>query len=69
MSRVKALIGALLATLAIAGATQAAAPDSASAMKPQCQRAWLNAWNAYQEGYDKLAKFWYGVAELCEEES
>jgi hypothetical protein len=32
LSRAKALIGALLATLAIAGATQAATPDSASAM-------------------------------------
>ena len=33
LSRVKAMIGAALATLAIAGAVQAAAPEPASAMR------------------------------------
>ncbi len=66
MSRAKAFIGALFAALALAGAVQAAAPDSASAMRAGCARHWHAAWQAEADGYEYLAAFHYALAGVCE---
>jgi hypothetical protein len=65
LSRAKALIGALLATLAIAGVTQAGAPDSASAAKNQCWK-WVEAGYAWEAvGSQYLADLMYDEYTRC----
>jgi hypothetical protein len=64
LSRAKALIGALLATLAI-GAMQAASPDSASAMKARCAIFMEEGHRAESEGRQVLADFYYDSYWVC----
>lgn len=65
LSRAKALIGALLATLAIAGAVQATAADSAGAMKAQCSIFLEEGHRAEGEGRQTLADFYYDAYWVC----
>jgi hypothetical protein len=65
LSRIKALIGALLATLAIAAAVQATAPDSASAVS-NCSDYWGKKGDmAAIDGYWDLADFYWTIARTC----
>jgi hypothetical protein len=66
LSRAKALIGALLATLAIAGAVQATGPASASAMKSTNCWGWAEKGHrAEGEGRQDLADFYYTLYTMC----
>ncbi len=66
LSRAKALIGALLASLAIAGAVQASAPDSASAMRfDRCYSWGVLAQEADSRGDHYVAAFYYALWEAC----
>jgi hypothetical protein len=64
LSRAKALIGALLATLAIGGAVQAANPAPASAM-PRCSPYLYAAGEAFNEGYQLLGEFYLDLYVEC----
>lgn len=64
LSRAKALIGALLATLAI-GAVQVASPDSAAAMKARCSIFLEEGHRAEAEGRQVLADFYYDAYSVC----
>lgn len=64
-SRAKALIAALFATLAIAGAVQATAPDSAAAMPSRCATFYGQAETAYMNGYDDLGDFYLNAYLIC----
>ncbi|HVD86565.1 MAG TPA: hypothetical protein VNB59_04080 [Solirubrobacterales bacterium] len=67
LSRVKALIGALLATLAIAGAVGASAPEPASAMiSLEGCRAHVHMGHFYEEwGFQELADEEYDAYWAC----
>jgi hypothetical protein len=64
LSRAKAMIGALLATLAIAVGTQATTPDSASA-QAACPGILAEGHRLEAEGHQEAADFWYGVWQIC----
>jgi ABC-type glycerol-3-phosphate transport system substrate-binding protein len=65
LSRAKALIAAMLATLAIAGAAQVAAPDPAAAMKSTCSHWMEEGHRAEGEGRQELADFYYTLYTIC----
>jgi hypothetical protein len=64
LSRAKALIGALLASLAIAGAVQATAPESASAMR-SCDGYRQAGDIANAQGRYSIALTWYRLFWGC----
>lgn len=66
LSRAKALIGALLAALAVAGAVQAAAPGLASA-RPyhECSIYADVAWYWHNMGNKGLEEIYYGKYGMC----
>jgi len=66
LSRAKAMIGALLATLAIVGAVQAAMPGSASArLYHECSRYADAAWFFHNLGEKQMEEFFYSKYGTC----
>jgi hypothetical protein len=66
LSRAKAMIGALLATLAIVGVVQAATPGSASArLYHECAYYADVAWYWHNMGQKELEDIYYGKYGMC----